>query len=575
MRRSLIWLVALACAPAAPRATLVVHNARVYSLAWDEPSREGAPAANAPWDSTGGWHPDASAIAMLGDSVVYVGSDSGALAWRGPSTEVVDLRGAVVVPGLVDAHVHVAELGQSLDRVNLTGVPDESTAVARIVERAREVPAGEWIVGIGWDEGAWANRYPDRRLLSARVPDHPVVLRSLHGFASWANDRAIAALGIDAATEAPSGGEIRRDATGAPTGLFLNRAVQLVDDRLPPPAAPQRDSQVVRALRVMARDGFTAVHEAGTPRDVLDAFMRLDAADQLPIRVYAMLNGRDSVFVREWATRGPLTATPNGTLVVRAVKAYYDGALGSRGAQLLEDYSDRAGHRGVSGGAYGFDRASVASAMAAGFQVGIHAIGDAGNRATIDFIDSVERAVPATRAQRHRIEHAQVLHPDDIPRLAAGGIVASMQPPHAVEDMPWAEERLGPRRVTGAYAWRSLRRAGAPLVFSSDLPGAVWNIFCVLQIAITRQGTIGRPDGGWFPAERMMPEEALRGYTTWAAYAAFDEARSGRLAVGTHADLTVLSVDPLSVASSHDLLGGTIRLTVVRGRVVYRAPSTS
>jgi predicted amidohydrolase YtcJ len=331
---------------------------------------------------------------------------------------------------------------------------------------------------------------------------------------------------------------------------------------------------VVRALRVMAEGGFTAVHEAGTPRDVLESFQRLDAADRLPIRVYAMLNGRDTALVREWAARGPLTSTPTGTLVVRAVKAYYDGALGSRGAQLLEDYSDRAGHRGVSGGDYGFDRAAVATAMAAGFQVGIHAIGDAGNRATLDFIDSVGRVVPASRDQRHRVEHAQVLHPDDLARFGRDGIIASMQPPHAVEDMPWAEQRLGAQRVKGAYAWRTLRASGAPLVFGSDLPGSDWNIFYGLHSAITRQDKSANPDGGWYPAERMTPEEALRGYTSWAAFAGFDEGRGGRLSVGRRADFTVLSTDPLNAASTQDLLSGTVRLTVSRGRVAYRAVPT-
>jgi predicted amidohydrolase YtcJ len=574
MRLLLLAGVLAACTEAAPPATLILHNGRVHSFAWDDPGPDGTPAANAPFTPSEGWRPGASAIALRGDSILFIGDDSAALAFRGAETRVIDLAGEVVIPGLVDAHVHVAELGQSLERVNLTDVPDESTAVARIVDRATEVPPGEWIIGYGWDEGAWANRYPDRRLLSARVPDHPVVLRGLHGFATWANDRALAALGITAATTAPTGGEIRRDASGAPTGLFLNRAVQMVDDALPPPLPPQRDSQVVRALRVLAAGGYTAVHEAGTPREVVESLRRLDVADRLPIRVYAMLNGRDTTLLREWAARGPLMSSTSGTLVVRAVKAYYDGALGSRGAQLLEDYSDRAGHRGVSGGTYGFDRAAVATAMAAGFQVAIHAIGDAGNRATLDFIDSVAQALPATRALRHRVEHAQVVHPEDLGRFAASGIIASMQPPHAVEDMPWAQERLGPRRVEGAYAWRAIRQGGGRLVFSSDLPGSDWNIFYGLHAAITRQDKDGNPDGGWFPAQRMTPEEAIRGYTSWAAYAAFDEARGGMLAPGRRADLSVLSVDPLSVASTQDLLSGKVRLTVSRGRIVFSALPT-
>lgn len=550
-------------------ADLVLHNAHAYTLAWGDPAGDGAPAAGAPFDSGRGWRHDATAVGVRDGRIVYVGSDSGALALRGERTRVIDLAGATLLPGFVDAHTHVAELGQALDRVNLTGIATEAEAVERMVERARTIPKGEWIVGVGWDEGAWANRYPDKRLLTARVPDHPVVMRGLHGFAAWGNALALEKAGITRDTRAPTGGEIRVDANGEPTGLFLNRAVPLLDDAIPAPTESQRDAQVMRALHVMADAGYTGVHEAGVPPDVLASLERLDAADSLPLRVYVMLSGRDSALVRRWIARGPYTS-PSGMLVVRAVKAYYDGALGSRGAQLLEDYSDRPGHRGVSGSSYGFDRRVVGDAMAAGFQVGIHAIGDAGNRATLDFIDSVTAAAPTARGLRHRVEHAQVVSPADLPRFASGGIIASMEPPHAVEDKGWAEARLGAARITGAYAWRTLRRSGARLAFSSDLPGSGWSIAYGLHSAITRQDTLGRPPGGWYPEQRMTPEEAVRGYTAWAAYAGFDEEQAGTIAVGTRADFTVLSVDPFRLAAPADLLRNAVQLTVSRGRVTYQ-----
>jgi predicted amidohydrolase YtcJ len=223
----------------------------------------------------------------------------------------------------------------------------------------------------------------------------------------------------------------------------------------------------------------------------------------------------------------------------------------------------------VAGAAYGFDRRSVADAMAAGFQVGIHAIGDAGNQGALDFIDSVMQAAPRARGQRHRIEHAQVIAPADQPRFRQLGVFASMQPPHAVEDKGWAEARLGPERTAGAYAWRTLRRAGAPLVFSSDLPGSGWSIQYGLHSAITRQDTTGAPAGGWYPAERMTPEEAVRGYSSWSAVAGFDEADAGVLAVGRRADITVLSVDPFRLSAPSALLCGTVELTVSRGRVTF------
>jgi predicted amidohydrolase YtcJ len=229
--------------PTIARADLILHNARVYSLAWDAPSPEGRPGADAPFDSASGWHHDATAIAIAGGQVLVVGSDTAAFESRGPDTRVIDLHGAVILPGFVDAHTHVAELGQSLDRVNLTGIATEAEAVAMIVERAASTPKGEWIVGVGWDEGAWASRYPDRRLISARVPDHPVVMRGLHGFAAWANDLALQRAGITRNTTAPTGGEIRKDASGEPTGMVLNRAVPLLDDAVPQPSPSQRDAQ--------------------------------------------------------------------------------------------------------------------------------------------------------------------------------------------------------------------------------------------------------------------------------------------------------------------------------------------
>ena len=554
-------------------ADLILVNGHVYTLAWSEPSREGLPSPDAPYDSASGWRHDATAVAIANGRVVYAGSDSGALALRSTTTRVIDLAGATVLPGAVDAHTHVAELGQSLERVNLTGVATEAEAVERIVARAAQTPKGQWILGYGWDEGAWANRYPDRRLISARVPDHPVILRGLHGFAAWANDLALTQAGLTRDTPAPSGGEIRKDARGELTGLVLNRAVPLLDDAVPLPAPAQRDSQVMRALRVMAAHGYTGVHEAGVAPDVMASFERLAAADVLPLRVYAMLSGRDSSLIRQWIARGPFTA-PNGSLVVRAVKAYYDGALGSRGAQMLDDYADKPGHRGVSGGAYGFDRRVVGDAMAAGFQVGIHAIGDAGNRATLDFIDSVMAAAPKARGLRHRVEHAQVVSAPDIARFDTLDVIASVQPPHAVEDKGWAETRVGPVRIAGAYAWRTLRRAGAALAFSSDLPGSDWSLFYGLHSAITRQDTTGAPPGGWYPAERMSREEAVRGYTSWNAYAGFDESNAGTIAVGRRADLTVLSVDPFRAERAADLLRGSVVLTIARGRVTFERPAT-
>ncbi len=258
-------------------------------------------------------------------------------------------------------------------------------------------------------------------------------------------------------------------------------------------------------------------------------------------------------------------------LIVRAVKAYYDGALGSRGARLLDDYSDTPGHKGVSGAGYGFDTAVVAAMMRAGFQVGVHAIGDAGNRESLDFLEGVMKENERARQGRHRIEHAQVVSPEDIPRFAALNIIASMEPPHAVEDKGWAEVRVGAERIKGAYAWRTLRMAGARLIFNSDLTGSDHNVFYGLHSAITRQDKDGQPAGGWYPEQKMTPEEAVRGYSTWAAFASFAEGEAGQLAAGRLADLSALSVDPMTLGATSPgaLLAGNVRLTVVNGKVVF------
>ncbi|MEM7354223.1 MAG: amidohydrolase family protein, partial [Acidobacteriota bacterium] len=498
-------------ASAEGKADLVVTNGRVYTFAWGEPDGDGTPAADAP-RSDEGWRPDAEAVAIRAGEIVFVGDTAGAQVFVGPETEVLDVHGATVLPGLVDSHTHVAGLGELAARVNLIGVATEEEAVAKVVERAAQTPPGEWILGRGWDEGAWANRYPTMELLSAAVPDHPVVLESLHGFAVWGNRLAFEKAGITRDTPEPDGGEIRRDAAGEPSGIVLNRAGSLLTGAVPETTPEQFRGFMLAGLQQMARDGYVAVHEAGAAGQHMQALEELQQAGELPIRVYAMLSARDEALCREWLAKGPVAGIDQ-MLAVRSVKAYYDAALGSRGARLLADYADQPGHRGTSGDEYGFDQELVAEMMRGGFQVGIHAIGDAGNRETLEFIEGVLADEPAAEHQRHRIEHAQVIHPDDFPRFAASSVIASMEPPHAVEDKTWAEERIGAERILGAYAWRTLRQAGARLTFNSDLSGSDHSIFYGLHAAITRRDKDRQPAEGWYPEQAMTPEEAVRGYT--------------------------------------------------------------
>ena len=556
-------------------ANLLLTNARIYTLNWDDAAADGTLMPGAPHDDNG-WHPDAEALVISGRTIAFVGSNEEAMSYQNDQSRVIDLDGATVIPGLVDSHTHVFELGERIDRVNLVDAKTEEDAVALIVERAKEVPEGDWIIGLGWDEGAWADNYPDKLLLSEAVPNHPVFMRGLHGFADWCNQMALDNGRITAATPVPVGGEMRLGADGEPNGLFLNNAVAVLRATMPEPSDEELRRQLLLGLNRMAEDGYVAVHDAGLPSRKMDILQQLEDENALPIRIYAMLSLRDEDLISEWIKKGPDQDT-DSMLVTRTVKAYYDGALGSRGARLLYDYSDMPGHRGISGEGYGFNEALNAEAMRAGFQIAIHAIGDAGNREALDILEQVINDSPEAAANRHRIEHAQVLHADDLPRIGALGFIASMEPPHAVEDKPWAEARLGADRIIGAYAWRSLRETSAALTFNSDNPGSDHNIFYGLHSAITRQDKEHQPEGGWYVEEAVNAEEAVRGYTHWSAYASFRENETGIIEAGRWADITVMDIDPFVLAddSPGDILNGQIEMTVVGGDIVYERTGTS
>ena len=549
-------------------ADIILTNARVYTMRWDEPDSNGTLSSKAP--NNEGWRPDANAVVIQNSKIKFVGQTTKALSYKGEKTQIIDLAGATVLPGLVDSHTHVFGVGAALERVDLIGVSTEEEMVARVVERAKITPKGDWIIGRGWDEGVWANRYPDKELLTKFVPDHPVFLSSLHSFGGLVNQKALDVVGINSSTKVPVGGEIRLGINGEPNGLFLNRAVPLVRDAIPTPSQEAMMIRALAGLNQMAEDGFVAVHDAGLDSSMMAALEELEAQNLLPIRVYGMLSLRDESLMEKWINKGP-DEDLDSMLVTRSVKAYYDGALGSRGARLLNDYSDLPGHRGISGDGYGFNEILMTRAMNKGFQVAIHAIGDAGNREVLDILERVFDESPSTKSNRHRIEHAQILHPDDLPRLGQLGIIASMEPQHAVEDKTWAETRLGLERIKGAYAWRSLRQNKAHLTFNSDNPGSDHNIFYGLHSAITRQDKYSLPEGGWYIEEAVNVDEAIRAYTSWSAYASFKEDVTGIIAVGRWADLSIMNVDPFLISddSPVDLLDGQILMTIVNGSIVY------
>jgi predicted amidohydrolase YtcJ len=505
-------------------------------------------------------------LAVRGGRIVYLGDDAGAAKLRGPQTRTIDLAGRAVTPGLIDAHSHLGGLGQALQEVDLMGAATFDEVVKRVREAGARAPAGAWIHGWGWDQNRWPDkRFPTHEALSGGVPDHPVWLERVDGHAALINARAMEILKLDAATKDPSGGRYLRDAAGRPTGVIVDNAKGELGRRLPERSAEDRKQALRLAARHCVELGLTTVTDLGIGDADYRAYDDLRQAGELPLRA-AVFIGDNQALLSRWFQRGP-EIDPQARLTVRGVKLYIDGALGSRGAALIEPYSDDANNLGllVSTGAHLEDVAR--RALAAGFQVGIHAIGDRGGLVAID---ALEKAMGGPRPEaRFRLEHSQVLRVQDIQRMARLGIIASMQPTHATSDMPWAGDRLGEARLAGAYAWRKVLNAGGRLALGSDFPVESADPRLGLYAAVTRQDLQGNPPGGWLPGERLTREEALRGFTLDAAWSLFLDKEVGSLTVGKRADLVVFGRDPMTVPE-REIPQAAIDYTVVDGKVVYQ-----
>ena len=514
--------------------------------------------------------PSAEAIAVQGERIIWVGTSGEAKRLYSKAARTIDLHGATVLPGIIDAHTHLINLGESLVRLNLKDIPSENEIVERVKQRAASAAPGDWILGWGWDEGKWASNYPSNQALSDATPRNPVFLVGLHTFTAWANQRALKLAGIHKDTKDPENGKILRDEkTGEPTGILLNRAQDLVSKHIPPMTLVQAKRAMQLAARECVRNGLTSVHEAKVTPLMVEAFHELVREGRMPLRVYGMLDGADKNLVEEWLKRGP-EIDPHHQLTIRSFKLFADGALGSRGAALLAPYTDAPQTKGVmttpESEVYSLTRRS----LQAGFQVCTHAIGDAANRSVLDAYAQAEKEMPTSRDPRLRVEHAQVLASEDIPRFAKLGVIASMQPTHCTSDMAWAEKRLGPVRVKDAYAWRSVKDSGSHLSLSSDFPGETLNPFYGIYAAITRQDPQGNPPGGWYPEQKLTLEEALRGYTVEAAYAEFQESEKGSIEKGKLVDLTIISKDITKIPPSAILSIRALK-TFVGGKIVYDA----
>jgi predicted amidohydrolase YtcJ len=428
---------------------------------------------------------------------------------------------------------------------------------------ARGLPAGAWVRGHGWDQNHWPGKqFPTHGALSAAIPDHPVWLSRVDGHAALANARAMEILKIDKTTADPTGGRLLRDASGAPTGVLVDRALELA--RLPEPSAADLDRYLRQATRHCLAVGLTTVTDMGVGQAVYEAYAKLRKAGQLPLRA-ALFLGDDETLLTRWFAHGP-EIDPEARLTVRGVKMYADGALGSRGAALLAPYSDDPGNTGLLVSTEAHMATVAKEALAHGFQVGIHAIGDRGNQSALN---AMEKALGGPKPEaRFRLEHAQVMTLPDIQRLGRLGIIASVQPTHATSDMPWAGDRVGPARLEGAYAWRKIKNAGGRLALGSDFPVESDDPRLGLYAAVTRQDLKGQPAGGWRPAERLTREEALAGFTADAAWSLFLDKEVGTLEVGKRADLVVFGRDPMRVPE-REIPAAPVDLTLVDGKVAF------
>ena len=541
-------LLAQTAAPKAP-ADLIVTNARVYTADDARPLVE--------------------AFAVRDGRIAFVGSQREAAVLRGPNTRVVDAGGRTVIPGMVDAHAHFSGLAQTLRSVDLTGTNSLAEVIARVVAKSTSVPKGTWITGRGWDQNDWGvTDFPTHEALTAALPDHPVLLERVDGHAMYANMAAMKVAGVTAASKAPVGGQIIKDAKGNPTGVFVDNASNVLEEKVPAPTAAEYKSALKEAIALMHSWGLTGMHDAGASRMAIDTYEELAKAKELNLRLYVMISD-DKAALDHYFAKGPQSAMYDGQLWVRAVKLYADGAMGSRGAALLEPYSDDPNNSGLLKSTQEHIREVAERGLKAGFQINSHAIGDRGNRVVLDAYEQALKTVP-TADHRFRVEHAQILHYDDIPRFAQLGVIPSMQASHQTSDMYWIGKRLGPTRLYGAYAWQSLLQTGVVIPNGSDFPVEQVNPLISFHAAIARQDERNWPAGGWFPEQKMSRDDALRSMTIWPAYAGFQEASMGSLTAGKFADFVILDTDIMRVPAEM-VMKTRVLSTWVGGKAVFEA----
>jgi predicted amidohydrolase YtcJ len=559
------------------RADLLIINGNVYTV----------DAANS----------KAEAIAVRGSRIVAVGTTQD-IQKQYTSQNVIDVEGKTVIPGLIDGHAHMLGLGEALSELNLVGTASAEAIASMVAEKARELQPGEWIRGRGWDQNDWGSGtgekpFPTSAVLDKAAPNNPVILSRIDGHAIWVNSKAMSM--ASASNDFPKeveGGSVIRNGVGKPTGIFVDNASSFIWSVVPGYTKEEKIRMYTKAFDECLKYGVTGVHDMGIDETDFDIYKEFAAWDNLPVRIYGLIGGSGK-FLSAMLASGPYIDGIHYRLAVRGIKLYMDGALGSRGAALIEPYSDEPENRGLLMQSPDTIRIVTETALSKGFQVCVHAIGDRANKLVLDEFEKAAEQYPLkAHDARLRIEHAQVIAPDDIPRFKKLNVIPSMQPVHATSDMYWAQARLGPDRILGAYAWRSLADDGNIIVSGSDFPVEHPNPLLGFYAAVTRQDADGIPrtaddvrtrfqlsadgirdpkhfENGWYAEQKLTREEALRSFTIWAAFAEFTSNQKGSLEEGKLADIVVLSKDIMTVEPK-EILTTAVEMTIVGGSIRYR-----
>jgi len=559
---SLLLLVLISCSLKKGPADLFIYGGKIYTVNDQQPQVE--------------------AVAVKQGRIVFAGTEKEGRQWVDKSTEVIDLKGKTMTPGLIETHGHIMGLGYFEMELDLMNVKSFDEVVAKVKEAVAKAQPGQWILGRGWHQDKWDTKpakmvkgFPVHDALSAVSPNNPVFLRHASGHAGFANAKAMQIAGVNPLAiekidvEIGDEGEVIKDELGNPTGLFNERAQSLIAQHIPQDTEEKDEQAFQLALQACARHGITSFHDAGASRENITLFQKFKNENKLTTRLYVMLTGFDPDLVWEYFRQGPKIDSTHW-LTIRSVKLNCDGALGSRGAWLLEPYTDRPDFYGMATLPMDTVLKRSREGLKSGFQICSHAIGDRANREILDRYETAFKENPdAAKDHRFRIEHAQHIHPADLPRFAKLGVIPAMQAIHLSSDRPWAIDRLGEQRIKeGAYMWQTLLKSGAKVINGTDVPVEPINPIASFYASVTRKTLKGEPEGGYEPAERMTREQALKSYTLDAAYGEFAEKEKGSIEEGKLADFTIFSKDIMTVSES-ELLSTTVESTIVQGKVVF------